>query len=160
MNKQYTTFTINSKKFNGETDKSWNANLIKKNDSLMIFEGIFEKEIFHQHLGLIRRGTISREYYWTNCWFNVFKFYEPEGRFRNYYCNINKPPVISNNVLNYIDLDIDVVVDKNLTYKILDLDEYEENSLKFKYSSKLKSKINESLQRLLHLVKTKSFPFD
>ena len=75
-------------------------------------------------------ATISYEFYWLDKWFNVFRFYEPDGTFRNFYCNINIPPTFENGILEYTDLDVDVIVDKNFSRTILDQDEFEENSLR------------------------------
>src|SRR5215218_7367004 len=129
MSKQ--SITINSRKFDGYIDKSWQAELVEETDKILIFAGIFDKEISHTHLGVIRRGTISYEYYWKYKWFNIFRFHEPEGQLRNFYCNVNMPPQFQNNVLDYIDLDVDVVVWKDLSHEILDLDEFELHAAKF-----------------------------
>jgi protein associated with RNAse G/E len=160
MNQKQNTFTINSRKFDGEIYRSWKAELIEQTKTLLIFAGIFENEINHTHLGIIRPGTVSYEYYWTNRWYNIFRFHEPEGELRNFYCNVNQPPVFDGSSLNYIDLDIDVLVWKDLSFEILDWDEYKDNADKFKYSPELKNKVNESLKEILNLIKNKSFPFD
>lgn len=151
--------TINSRKFNGEIHRAWQAELIEKRDTLFIFVGRFEEEVRHPKLGVIRRGTISYEYYWLDRWFNVFRFHEPEGDLRNFYCNINFPPSFENNVLNYIDLEIDVLVSKNFDVEILDRDEFEENSKIFNYSMDLKTKTFETLDELLKIIENRAFPF-
>ena len=151
---------INSRKFDDSIGKSWTADLIKKRDSLLIFKGVFDREIIHSHLGVIRPGTISIEYYWLDRWHNVFKFHEPGGAFRNFYCNINKPPTFENGILNYVDLDIDVIVWKDFSIDILDMDEFEINSKKFNYSSKLKRNADLGLATILQDIKAGNFPFD
>src|SRR5215813_6470209 len=132
--------TINSRKFNGEIHRSWKAYFIEKRDSLLVFVGEFEEEVRHSKLGVIRRGTISYEYYWLDRWFNIFKFHEPEGELRNFYCNLNMPPRFENNVLDYVDLEIDVLVSQNFDTEILDREEFEENSVLFGYSDDLIAK--------------------
>lgn len=151
---------INSRKFDGKIHKTWTATFLSKKNSLLTFIGKFEEEINHQYLGVIRRGTVSYEFYWLDCWFNVFRFHEPNGDLRNFYCNINVPPKFENNVLDYVDLDIDVLVWKNFTVEVLDLDEFAENSLKFNYSPEIKLKAEESLKKLRELIENRKFPFD
>ena len=102
--------SINSRKFDGSIRRSWECELLSIDGSQLVFGGEFLEDIDHPELGLIRRGTISRESYWTDRWYNVFQFQEADGNLRNYYCNINMPPVLSERVLDYVDLDIDVVV--------------------------------------------------
>lgn len=153
-------FTINSRKFDGQIHKSWNADLIEQKDSLYVFKGVFEQDINHKFLGIVRRGTISYEYYWTDRWYNIFRFHEPEGDFRNFYCNVNQPPVFTGNVLDYVDLDIDVLIWRDGTHRILDLEEFDENARKFEYSHQLKNKAKESLRDILDLLKRRNFPFE
>ncbi|HXH70973.1 MAG TPA: DUF402 domain-containing protein [Pyrinomonadaceae bacterium] len=152
--------TINSRKFDGTIHKTWSANLIERKDKLLTLVGEFEEEIKHSHLGVIRRGTVSYEFYWLDGWFNVFRFHEPDGSLRNFYCNINMPPKFEDNVLDYVDLDIDVLVWKNFSIEILDADEFAENSKKYDYSVEIKNKTNESLKKILELVENRDFPFD
>lgn len=150
---------INSRKFNGDIHRSWKAELIKNENQLLIFVGEFEEEVHHSDLGIIRRGTISYEYYWLNRWYNIFKFFEPDGNLRNYYCNLNMPPTFSENVLDYVDLELDVLVSNSFEVKILDREEFEENSKRFGYSDELKIKTFETLNELLRLINSRAFPF-
>jgi len=152
--------SINSKKFDGKICKTWRAELIKRENSLLIFKGVFDREIKHSDLGVIRRGTISYEYYWTDRWFNIFKFYEPDGVFRNFYCNINLPPTFEDNVLEYIDLDIDVIVWNDFSTNILDMDEFEINAEKYDYSNELKKNADSALAIVLQNIEDRIFPFD
>lgn len=152
--------TIISRKFDGKIHRSWKAKLIEKKDSLLEFVGIFEKEIRHDYLGVIRRGTVSYEFYWLSGWFNVFRFHEPEGELRNFYCNINLPPRFENNILDYIDLDIDVVVWRNFSFQILDLEEFAENADKFSYPKEVIFEAKENLKKLIERIENREFPFN
>lgn len=157
MNRQ---IKINSRKFNGEIHKSWKADLISETEEILTFEGVFESQVKHPLLGVIRRGTVSFEFYWKNEWFNVFRFHEPEGDLRNFYCNINLPPTFENGVLDYVDLDVDVLVWKDFSFQILDLDEFETHALKYNYSEEMRNKVDLTLQKLLSMIEQKNFPFD
>jgi protein associated with RNAse G/E len=151
--------TINSRNFKGEIKRSWKADFIERHDSLLTFVGVFEFEVTHSKLGVIRPGTVSYEYYWLDRWYNVFKFHEPDGELRNYYCNLNLPPNLENNVLDYVDLEIDVLVSKNFEIEILDLDEFDANAQLFGYPSELVQKTFKTLDELLKVIETRSFPF-
>lgn len=151
---------INSRKFDGTIHKSWSCELINETPDYYLFLGIFQSEIKHPHLGVIRPGTASYEYYWKRECYNVFRFVEPEGVFRNFYCNINLPPTFSGNVLDYIDLDIDVLVWKDFSCQILDRDEFESNAAKYQYPSETRIEAKKSLRELLRLIENRQFPFD
>ncbi len=152
--------TINSRKYDGRIHRSWKADLIQQDNSLLVFLGEFEFEVKHPDLGIIRRGTKSYEYYWLDRWYNIFKFHEPNGDLRNYYCNINKPPTFNDNVLNYIDLDLDILVWKDFSYILLDQEEYLENSKLFNYKAETIAKVSESIFELKSMIYSRKFPFD
>lgn len=153
-------FTINSRKYDGSIHRTWNAELKSQKESLLIFEGVFEEEIKHSILGVIRRGTISYEYYWTDRWYNIFRFHEPNGDLRNFYCNVSQPPTMNGNILDYTDFDIDILVNADLSYQILDVDEFNENRRLLGYTSEIVKKVDKSVSELINLIENKDFPFD
>lgn len=154
------TIIINSRKFDGVIHRTWKAKLIEQNNSLLSFVGEFEKEVFHPSLGVIRRGTISYEFYWLDRWYNVFRFHEPDSSLRNFYCNVNMPPTFINEVLNYVDLDVDILIWKDFSYQVLDLDEFEDNARKYSYPEDLRRKVQTSVSELIFLIENRIFPFD
>lgn len=151
--------TINSRKFDGSIHRSWKADLVARSGTLLTFVGEFDEDVRHPHLGIIRRGTVSLEYYWLDRWYNIFRFQEPKA-LRNFYCNVNMPPKFENGTLDYVDLDIDVLVWPNFEYKILDREEFEKNAEKFVYSEDVIRKAEASLEQLSSLIDRREFPFN
>ena len=154
------TATINSRKYDGKIHRSWKANLIETQGSLLTFVGEFEEEVSHEHLGVIRRGTVSYEFYWLDQGYNVFRFHEPEGNLRNYYCNLNLPPEFQNNILDYVDLDIDILVWADFTHEILDMEEFRENAVSYNYPQSVIHDAERNLSKLLEIINARTFPFD
>lgn len=147
-------------KLDNSVHRSWDVQLIEETVDLWTFIGVFAEEISHPLLGVIRPGTISLEFYWKNRCYNVFRFHEPEGELRNFYCNVNLPPVLESGVLSYVDLDIDVLVAPDLSYQVLDMEEFKENAVKHSYSTQIIKKAQNSLAEIIKLVESKKFPFD
>jgi len=154
------TITINSRKFDGEIYRSWQCEITEKSEEQLLLIGKFEKEVKHPHLGFIRRGTISYEFFWFDFWYNIFRFHEPDGTFRNFYCNISSPPKFEAGVLDYVDLDIDVLVWRDYSYQILDTDEFEQNAEKFSYSNELREMVRKTLSELISNIENRIYPFD
>jgi uncharacterized protein len=152
--------TINSRKLDNSIQRSWQCRFVEETPDYWLFVGEFDREITHKQLGVIRRKTVSYEYYFKDKWFNIFRFHEPEGDLKYYYCNINMPPKFENNVVDYVDLDIDILVQKDFSFKILDEDEFKFNSQKFAYSEELKLNVNRSIKDLTDLIERRQFPFD
>lgn len=154
------TVTINSRKFDEKIHRSWQCELVNETNEYFIFVGVFDREITHKDLGVIRRGTVSYEYYRKKSYFNIFQFFEPNGSFRNFYGNICTSPKLENNVVDYVDLDIDVLVWKDFSFEILDLDEYEQNCQTYNYSTALQIRVAETLAELIKKIQIREFPFD
>lgn len=154
-----TDTTINARKFDGSVHRSWRARLVERAGDLLIFEGIFEKEVRHRDLGVIRRGTVSMEYYWLDRHYNVFQFFEPEGSPKCLYCNVNLPPVLSEGVLDYVDLDLDVLARPGAAPILLDKEEFEANARIFGYSNDLIDLSHKAVEEVLRLLGRAEPPF-
>ena len=124
--------------------------MAEQKGSLIILDAAFEEEVEHDLLGKIALGTISKEFYWLDRWYNVFRF---GGKF---YCNVTEPPSFDGSLLTYVDLDIDVLVDQDFSYRILDLEDFE----LYPYPAEVKQKARQALEELLSLVETRTFPFN
>jgi protein associated with RNAse G/E len=152
--------TVQSCKYDGRVQRSWQARLLRRDASLIVVEGVFETEVRHPLLGHIVAGTVSTEFFWTERWYSVFRFREPSGALRNFYCNLNTPPVLSDAVLSFIDLDIDVLVAPDLSYRVLDEDEFELHAARYQYPPEFRRRTSEALAEILDMVAARKFPFD
>ena len=152
--------TVNARKYDGSLHRSWTCKLVQRRGQLLEFVGRFDRDVAHDAIGLIRKGTISHEYFWLDRWYSIFRFHEPDGALRNYYCNINMPPTFSDGVLDYVDLDIDIVVWPDFRYDVLDRDDFERNTLKFGYTDDMLSRVDDNLAYLIKHIEGRDFPFD
>jgi protein associated with RNAse G/E len=152
--------SVHSRKYDGSIHRRWRARVRRVCDSLIVLDAVFAEEINHPLLGRIVPGTLSTEYFWTDRWYNVFRFREPSGTLRNYYCNVNAPATLEGGVLTFLDLDIDVLVAPDFSYSILDEDEFEQNAARYKYPPDILRRSHQALDELLSLIEGRQFPFD
>ena len=150
--------TVNSRKYDGAIRRSWTCELVEQDDDLVVAVGTFDADVNHSDLGLITKGTMSYEYFWLDRWYNIFRFVTADGAFRNFYCNLCMPPQFSNGVLDYVDLDIDVVVNADFSYRILDRDDFETNSELYRYPIEVRDRVDTTLGELLELIKIRDLP--
>jgi len=146
-------------KYDGAEYRRWNARLARREGSLVVLEAEFEFDVQHPLLGDIQRGTRTIEYYWLDRWYNVFQFFAADGSTRLYYCNINMPPKLEDDVLTYIDLDIDILVQPDLSYEVLDLEEFAANGGRYGYSEEIKRQAQAAGDELLSMIERGVFPF-
>ncbi|HXQ73851.1 MAG TPA: DUF402 domain-containing protein [Pyrinomonadaceae bacterium] len=137
-------------KYDGHERRRWSAQVVKQVGPLIVLDAVFDEEINHDLLGTIALGTVSKEYYWLDRWYNVFRFND------RFYCNVTQPPSFDGATLTYVDLEIDVLVESDFSYQVLDLEDFENYS----YPTDLKKKARQALEELISLVEARSFPFD
>jgi len=150
---------VRTYKYDGAAHRSWPAQVQYQDGPLLVLDAEFEQAVEHDLLGRIACGTISTEYYWLDRWYNVFRFAEPAGPLKSFYCNVNVPPVFDGTVLSYIDLDLDVLVKPDLSYQVLDLDEFETNAARYGYPAELRRNAQAALAELIGLIDSRAFPF-
>jgi uncharacterized protein len=147
-------------KYDGTKHRTWTARAAKQTDSLLILDAVFDEEIEHDLIGTIACGTVSTEYYWLDRWYNVFRFSDRSDTLNSFYCNVNMPPSFDGHVLQYVDLDIDVLVRPDFSYQVLDLEDFEVNARTYGYSPEVQENAYAALADLVQLIETRSFPFD
>lgn len=146
-------------KYDGTEHRTWVARVAKQTESLLVLDAVFDEEIEHDLIGTIACGTISTEYYWLDRWYNVFRFSDRSGTLSSFYCNVNMPPSFDGHVLQYVDLDIDLLVRPDFSYQVLDLDDFEVNARIYNYSPEVRENVYQALAELSRLIETRSFPF-
>jgi uncharacterized protein len=151
--------TVQSLKYDGRVHREWRAELLRAEGSLLVVEGEFEEEVRHPLLGTIRAGTVSTEFYWHDRWYSVFRFREPTGALRNYYCNINTPARLHEATLTFVDLDIDVLVAPDYSCRVLDEDEFDAHEKLYGYPPEFRRRAFRALVEIGDLVRARRFPF-
>lgn len=63
-------------------------------------------------------------------------------------------------MLTYVDLDIDVLVDPDGSYRVLDLEDFEENARNYNYPPDIQNEARRALEELIALIETRAYPFN
>lgn len=151
--------TVRVLKHDGREHRHWSARIARREGSMLVLDAEFESDVQHHLLGSILRGTRTVEYYWLERWYNIFQFLDQKGDTRLYYCNVGAPPTLDGNLLSYVDLDIDILVRPDLSYQLLDLEEFESNARRWNYSEETRRKALESVTDLVSMIEGHQFPF-
>src|SRR6266478_8880501 len=151
--------TVRVLKYDGAEHRRWSAKLARREGSLIVLDAAFEFDVQHHLLGDIEHGTRTIEYCWLDRWYNVFRFLKGDGSTRLFYCNVTTPPKFENEVLTYIDLDIDILVQPDLSYQVLDLPEFAENAARYGYAEEIQRQAHAAVATLISMIETRQFPF-
>jgi protein associated with RNAse G/E len=151
--------TVHVLKHDGAEYRRWRAKLARHEDDLIVLDAEFDIDVSHELLGEIKRGTKTVEYYWLDRWYNVFQFLKDDGSTRLWYCNINTPPKSTGDELTYVDLDIDILVQPDFSFQILDADEFETNAKLYGYSEEEHLNAQSAVKEIIAMIDQRQFPF-
>ncbi len=73
-------------------------------------------------LGIVRHRAVVN-YLWCDRWYGLFDLSEPRG-LRHWYGNVQTPAVFDGDVISYVDLDLDVVLEPGAPPRLVDDDEF------------------------------------
>jgi uncharacterized protein len=91
-------------------------------------------------------------------WFNTIGMLREDGVY--YYCNIGSPYRWQNDRLEYIDYDLDVKVFPDMTYIILDEQEFQEHAKEMNYPQRVIERVQSGLNEVLSLIHQRKGPFE
>ena len=160
MTQTGTSIVVEAYKYDGVLHRTWNAEVIRQEGSLIVLDAKFSEEVVHDLLGTIASGTHSLEYYWLDRWYNIFRFAQPDGQLRNYYCNVNVPPSFDGETLSYVDLDLDILVDPDFSYRVLDVEDFKRNAKLYGYTEEIQGNARRAVDELSNMIESRAFPFD
>lgn len=146
-------------KYDGSDYRHWSGAITRQDGPFIELSAAFSMDAYHPLLGDIPRGTRLIEYYWLDRWYNVLKFLNDDESTRHFYCNVTTPPKLDNQVLTYVDLDIDVLALPDLSFHVLDEDEFETNAKRYGYSEEDKLRARSAVDELIAMIERRQFPF-
>ncbi|CEI83173.1 UPF0374 protein YgaC [Oceanobacillus oncorhynchi subsp. incaldanensis] len=150
---------IQSYKHNGQLHRIWkNSVVLKGTESIIIGANDRTKVIESDgHSWMTREPAIC--YFDAKHWFNIIGMLRDDGI--HYYCNLSSPFVYDEGAesLKYIDYDLDVKVFPDMTFNLLDEDEYEENKVLMKYPEEIHHILYQQLEVLIHWIRQGKGPF-
>ena len=97
-------------------------------------------------------------FFYKKRWFNIIAQMKPFGLF--YYCNIGTPFLVDENIIKYIDYDLDLRVFPSGGYKVLDKNEYKYHKKIMRYSDEIDFIAKKELESLIEMKKNNEGPFN
>ena len=155
--KEGETVQIHSYKHNGKIHRVWQETLVLKGTRNIIIGGN-ERTLVTESDG---RTWLTREpsicYFHAENWFNIICMLREDGVY--YYVNMSSPFVYDEKSLKYIDYDLDVKVFPDMSYLILDEDEYADHKRQMNYPEVIDQILQDNLTKLLGWIKQRKGPF-
>ncbi|WAA12936.1 DUF402 domain-containing protein [Fervidibacillus halotolerans] len=152
------TIQIHSYKHNGRIHRIWSETTVLKGTKTLLI-GANNRTTVTESDG---RTWVTREpaicYFHSRYWFNIIGMLRNDGIY--YYCNLSSPYVIDGLALKYIDYDLDIKVFPDLSYIILDEDEYDEHRKAMGYPDVINQILRLHMDKLINMIRQKKGPFE
>lgn len=151
-------FPIYSYKYSKDIHRVWRLEtLLDKSDHRVVLGKMKTKVIESSGRNWMTHEP-SIGFFYKNKFFNIMAMIRKDGIY--YYCNIASPASIDSEGLKYIDFDLDVSVNPNFDYKILDRQEFNYHTKKFNYPKPLIKVIEHHLNELINMIESRVEPFN
>ena len=148
---------IHCYKHNGKLHRQWDeAVVLEIHDDYVVF-GNNKTTVIDSDGKVWKTKEPAIMYFYKDRWFNIIGQLKEYGIY--YYCNIATPFLIDDNVIKYIDYDLDLRVFPNGSFKILDRMEYKYHKKQMHYSNRLDFILRYELGNLIDMVRLKQVPF-
>ena len=149
---------IQSYKHNGHIHRIWEETTVLKATNTFVI-GANDRTIVTES---DNRTWITREpaicYFHAQYWFNIIGMIREDGIY--YYCNISSPYIYDGEAVKYIDYDLDIKVYPDMTFHVLDEDEYEKHSKEMDYPEPIDKILRHHLEILKGWIRQKKGPFE
>ncbi|NYE07575.1 hypothetical protein F4694_004386 [Bacillus niacini] len=151
---------IKALKFPDILHYEWEGELLRHTpDYVLVLCKPGRKLIHHTKNKVFTVNNTSLEFFSLSEWFTAAMEIE-DGKVVSAYCNVAKPSFFHNGEISFIDLDLDYIQEKYKEWKVVDEDEFESNSIKYKYPVELKDEALKALAKLKEEVRIGNFPFN
>ena len=149
---------IHCYKHNGKIHRTWDeATVLDIKDDLLIC-GNHRATVTERDGRSHKTRETAIIYFYTKRWFNVFAQFKKQGLF--YKCNIATPHLIDDNIIKFIDYDLDLKVFPDGGFRVLDRNEYKYHKTIMKYSEDLDKILQSELTELINMKRAEVGPFN
>ncbi|MDD2505360.1 MAG: DUF402 domain-containing protein [Bacilli bacterium] len=151
-------YEIHCYKHNGKIHRTWDETIILDIKEDLLICGNNNVTVTESNGRKHKTKEITIIFFYTKRWFNVFAQFKKKGLF--YKCNIATPYLVDDNVIKFIDYDLDLKVFPDGTFRVLDRNEYKYHKLKMKYSEDLDRVLQSELTELINMKRAEVGPFN
>ncbi|MEO8539874.1 MAG: DUF402 domain-containing protein [bacterium] len=159
-----TAVVVRKLKFDGSVKYEWPGDLVEAIDGE--WRVVHHDPGRHAKSGINLRSEFAAEpahmlhYIGLGGPLTVIFAYSPAGEFLDAKCDAALPGTIEGDTIDFVDLDLDVVVLPGMQHYVRDQDTFAERSISMSYSEEAKRSAHLGILHALRIVRRGLFPFD
>jgi len=149
---------IQSFKHDGTVHRTWDRGFVLENNENYIIVATKKAKVVESNGRRWHTKEPAVTIFSKKEWWNVICMIKTDGVC--YYCNIASPSLIHQSYIKYIDYDLDVKLFPDNKIRLLDQKEYIHHKERYNYSVELDSVLKYQTEKIIELMKEKTFPFN
>ena len=154
------TYVMKAYKYDRRIHYEQPLQLEEKFRNHIVLRGAKGRELTHYTRDAVYKfDAATYEYFFTDRWYTAALVVDDDGKVVHVYCNIALPCKITDDTVEFVDLDVDVLVREG-KIKVVDIEEFEEHKELYGYSENLEAKVFEAVDIVKRDIIDGNYPFN
>jgi uncharacterized protein len=150
------TLTVKKLNLNHELVVAYDGTVLHRTAESIVLEARFQRPTVDLGYTVFEQHDRFVEYFFTDRWYNIFEIHSVhDDHLKGWYCNIAQPAVFGDGTLEQIDLALDVWINPDGSYHVLDREEFD--ALEIDRTTRLRAQ--QAVSELLYLLYHHAAPF-
>jgi protein associated with RNAse G/E len=150
------TLTVKKLNLNHELVIAYDGTVLERSADTIVLEARFQRETMDLGYTTFEHHDRFVEHFFSDRWYNIFEIHSVhDDHLKGWYCNIAQPAVFGDAALEQIDLALDVWINPDGSYRVLDRDEFD--ALEIDRITRLRAQ--QAVSEVLYLLYHRAAPF-
>jgi protein associated with RNAse G/E len=150
------TLTVKKLNLNHELVIAYDGTVLERSTDTVVLEARFQRPTLDLGYIVFEHHDRFVEYFFTDRWYNIFEIHSVhDDHLKGWYCNIAHPAVCGEGTIEQVDLALDVWIDPDGAYRVLDQAEFA--ALDLDRTTRLRAQ--QAVGELLYLLYHHAAPF-
>ncbi len=156
MNIMTDTLTVKKLNLNHELVIAYDGTVLERTSDTIVLEARFTRETMDLGYAVLEHHDRFVEHFYADRWYNIFEIHSVrDDHLKGWYCNIAQPAIFSSDTIEQIDLALDVWINPDGSYHVLDREEFD--ALELDRTTRLRAQ--QAVSELLYLLYHHAAPF-
>jgi protein associated with RNAse G/E len=118
--------TVKKLNLNHELVTAYDGTVLERTSNHIVLEARFDRETVDLGYTVLERHDRFVEHVYADRWYNIFEVHSVrDDHLKGWYCNIATPAVFGTDTIEQVDLALDVWVNPDGSYHVLDREEFD-----------------------------------
>jgi uncharacterized protein len=150
------SLTVKKLNLNHELVIAYEGTVLERTPDTIVLEARFNRETLDLGYAVLEQHDRFVEHFFADRWYNIFEIHSVhDDGLKGWYCNIVRPASFSAEAIEQVDLALDVWINPDGSYHVLDRDEFE--ALDLDRPTRLRAQ--QAVGELIYLLYHQAAPF-